>query len=297
MKAVSKDLLDLVHLARDAKVRQQVVCTIAEVVQKALGSGSKEMAAEACWRLCEMSFASSLTDIKAYPSDSATGPVVVVCGYAGSHIDDVTPLAARWSTHYGAAVVVFSPCLVSGMREDQAEYVYDEVMKLLGTTGRPLVLHIFSNGGHGTALQLLTRWRNSVSRKPEAAPPLSSLRCVILDSVGYTGDDGRKYSKKLEQTDKARFDSIKNLEKATCADDQFYDYVLKGCAFATLLKFNAATSISDEPCDSVGRVIERMVESGRAADATKKGIRVQGQGERGDRRGDVRACSTAYDCI
>lgn len=189
LKNVQAALKELAMLAQSGESRTRVVHVLAAQLREASGKDSKPICVEICWNICSMAFSLSGQDIDFYPGQES-GPVVLVAGYAGSHIDDVRPVAERWATHYGAAVVTLSPC-TDWMGPQQAA-LYKKVISLLAE-GRQLVIHTFSNGGFQPASNFLTRWFQDLKAKKEGIPPITALRCMILDSIAIGDWDVVKF--------------------------------------------------------------------------------------------------------
>lgn len=187
MKQIKSDVSDMLYYAWDRANRRRVIVFLASLLQKSVQASERsDLAIYLCWELCMISWASSLQDVQCYDTDK--GPVVLLCGFGGSHIDDIRAPAERWVTHYGAAAILMGPC-VNG-QADQLDVAYDKLMRLLAG-GRRLIVHWFSDGGFNTARQLLARWVQGRSKAPDDTPSLELLCCIVSDSASLgNGETG-----------------------------------------------------------------------------------------------------------
>jgi len=251
-KTLKNCILDLAYLARDRRYRKRVVLLLASLVKEAEDAGHAAGCEEACWQLCEMSFSNSLQDVELYPPSDAQGPAVLVAGYAGSHIDDLRPVAERWAERYGAGVVVLSPC-ANGMK-DQLEAAYQKLMELV-LQGRPLVLHTFSNGGLAPAKHVMAMWEKAL-QKGDRAPPVTALKCAIIDSAGI--DEGDMAGARLPAKTYADVGWGPGTE--TAALRRLYTSL----GLAMLLHYGACASTTEALGVSFGKAVLGCVDSGRA---------------------------------
>lgn len=266
VKAVRSDCLDLMYLARDAKMREKVVRFLASLVKDAEEAGVDELGLEACCRLIEMSYSLSFQDVQLYPAATESDPVVLVCSFAGSHIDDVRPLCARWATHYSASVLVCAPACEDGQRRDQLEALYGELQSQLRGE-RPLIIHAFSNGGFSTASQVLLRWSKSLAAGRPGTAPAKLLRGLVLDSVGAVAAPG------LSELFRP-FDGAEPAEASAPADTGSSDFAVNvwlGCGFALLRKYGLCREVWEEPGPSFEAAARRAAQDERfLAEQAKK---------------------------
>lgn len=252
-KTFQNAILDLAYLARDVKLRKRIVLLLASLVKAAEDAGFSSASQEACWQLCEMSFSNSLQDVEFYPPSDPKGPVVLVAGYAGSHIDDLRPVAERWADRYGAGVVVLSPC-ANGMK-DQLEATYQKVMELL-QEGRPLVLHTFSNGGLAPAKHVLSMWERALQKGEGTVPPMTALKCAIIDSAGI--DEGDMATARVPAKSYADVGWGPGTEQASLRR------LFTSLGLAMLLHYGACASTTEAVGVAFGKAVMGCVDSGRA---------------------------------
>lgn len=244
-------VLDLAYLARDVKWRKRVVLLLASLVKQAEDGGFSSE--EACWALCEMSFSNSLQDVEFYPPSDAKAPCVLVAGYAGSHIDDLRPVAERWAERYGAGVVVLSPC-ANGMK-DQLEATYAKVMELL-KEGRPLVLHTFSNGGLAPAKHVLAMWARALEKGDASTPPASLLRCAIIDSAGIDEGDMAGAARPAK--------SYADVGWGPGSENMALRRLFTSLGLAMLLHYGACSATTEPLGVCFGKAVMSCVDGGRA---------------------------------
>uniref|UniRef100_A0A7S4W3D2 Uncharacterized protein n=1 Tax=Alexandrium monilatum TaxID=311494 RepID=A0A7S4W3D2_9DINO len=246
-------ILDMAYLARDVRFRKRVVLSLANLVKEAQDAGFTAFSDEACWRLCEMSFSNSLQDVEVYPPSDPKGPAVLVAGYAGSHIDDLRPVAERWADRYGAGVVVLSPC-ATGMK-DQLEAAYQKVMELL-QEGRSLILHTFSNGGLAPAKHILQMWEKALQKDGSGLPHVSALKCAIIDSAGI--DEGDMAGARVPAT------SYADVGWGPGGEQMSLRRLFTSLGLAMLLHYGACASTTEAIGVSFGKAVLSCVDSGRA---------------------------------
>ena len=172
---------DLLHVAWKRENRKRVVLFLAKLLEFCSKNNWTRAAQILCHQLCLVSWASSMVDVEYYPfrDDAETNPMVLLCGFGGSHLDDLQPAIEQW-TKRGAAVLAFGPALVG--REDMLERIYEKLMEVLG--GHPVILHFFSDGGFGMARSLLGMWNESWQHGQTRQSPAETIKCIISDGAG-----------------------------------------------------------------------------------------------------------------
>lgn len=179
---------DLIFVAMDRKVRKRVVCFIANLLQRAVESDWDVASACIVPFLCVMSWASSFTDIEYTSLSIVGGPLVLVAGFGGSHVDDLRPAMEHWATHYGADVLCWGPTLLG--RREQITTVCDKVLDLL-KPGQPVILHFCSDGGFASFRNLLQIWYERFVNHTAMVSPADAIRCAVADGASLgRGDYG-----------------------------------------------------------------------------------------------------------
>eukprot|EP00747_Dinoflagellata_sp_TGD_P164444 gnl/TRDRNA2_/TRDRNA2_184397_c0_seq1.p1 gnl/TRDRNA2_/TRDRNA2_184397_c0~~gnl/TRDRNA2_/TRDRNA2_184397_c0_seq1.p1 ORF type:complete len:498 (-),score=96.23 gnl/TRDRNA2_/TRDRNA2_184397_c0_seq1:62-1555(-) len=197
---VRKNLAQLVFYAKsDKSCRTRVLQCLGKALQESCGkSASSKMSSCICWQMCELSHCLSFSDVEFYESMGETSPVVFVCGFNGSGIDDIRPISDRWASHYGAAAVVLSP-FAGPERFEQLNTAYSQVIRL-AAEGHPLVIHCISDGGYMLLKAFCEKWAAALEGTPQGVydadgkctvPSVDALKCVVLDSVGILDGDPR----------------------------------------------------------------------------------------------------------
>lgn len=247
---------DLLYLARDRAARKRILLSLGALLQIAVKEKWTVASNIVCWKLCMVSWASSLQDV-VYCVGGAQSPIVVLFGFGGSHVDELQPLIDRWSAAYGAAVIAGGPTLLGKI--DQLEAIYNKLMELFAEGARPLILHFCSDGGFASARDFLKLWADHARNKAHGLLPQDVLRCVVSDSAGLgQGHHGIiKDGTYMPGHEEFAKDPAK-LEQALNAGLLGF---FTGCAFNMFMQLGACKAFYEEPANSFGKALSMCVNS------------------------------------
>ena len=122
---------DLLHMAWKRENRKRVILFLANMLQSCSQNRWNLSARLICHQLCLVSWASSMVDVEYYDftSEDSKTPLVILCGFGGSHLDDLQPAIEQWTGRFGAAVLAFGPAVVG--REDMLDLIYSKLMEAI----------------------------------------------------------------------------------------------------------------------------------------------------------------------
>ncbi|CAE7565727.1 unnamed protein product [Symbiodinium natans] len=190
-----------------------------------------------------------MVDVEYYTFRDSESPIVVLCGFGGSHLDDLQPAIEHW-TQAGAAVLAFGPARVG--RDDMLDLIFEKLISVL--EDRPVILHFFSDGGFGMARSLLGKWDNSWQKGDVRQAPAESIKCMISDGAGLllheiisVDEDSKDDS---EPTGPSRSDS--DADKSTTDNALAF---FTGCGLNMLMTFGACQAFHEEPANSFGKTL------------------------------------------
>ncbi|CAK9010530.1 unnamed protein product [Durusdinium trenchii] len=241
---------DLLHVAWKRENRKRVVLFLAKLLEFCSKNNWTRAAQILCHQLCLVSWASSMVDVEYYPfrDDAETNPMVLLCGFGGSHLDDLQPAIEQW-TKRGAAVLAFGPALVG--REDMLERIYEKLMEVLG--GHPVILHFFSDGGFGMARSLLGMWNESWQHGQTRQSPAETIKCIISDGAGLLPHE----TTYIEDIQGGKGEPTTTTNTALA--------FFTGCGLNMLMTFGACQAFHEEPANSFGKTLIAWSNSGDLA--------------------------------
>ncbi|CAJ1413592.1 unnamed protein product, partial [Effrenium voratum] len=174
-------LEDLVYLAWRRENRKRIVLFLASLMQSCVQASRTAAGEVICQLLRSVSWASSMVDIEFYSPKTSQSPLVLLCGFGGSHLDDLQPAIDHWTGH-GAAVLAFGPALLG--REEMLDVIQGKLLQLAEEPARPVIFHCFSDGGFVMARCVLGLWDRTWSSGKTTISPLDRVKCLIMDSAG-----------------------------------------------------------------------------------------------------------------
>lgn len=249
LSSLEESIKDLLYLAWKRENRKRVVLLLAKLLQFSSEKSWDRAARIVCQQLCLVCWASSMVDVEYYAFKDSESPIVVACGFGGSHLDDLQPAIDRW-TQSGAGVLAFGPARVG--RDDMLDSIFSKLVSVL--EDRAVIFHFFSDGGFGMARSLLGKWEESWQKGEVRQSPGESIKCMISDGAGLLPHEAIAVDE--ESTDME--DPMGPSRAESDADKQTTDNALgffTGCGLNMLMTFGACQAFHEEPANSFGKTL------------------------------------------
>eukprot|EP00435_Cladocopium_sp_Y103_P023991 s2168_g5.t2 len=254
-------LEDMVFLAWRRENRQRVLLFLGKQLEFCSKTPHlKDAARIICEQLCLVSWASSMVDVEYYSFRDEQSPLVLLCGFGGSHLDDLQPAIEHW-TEKGFGVLAFGPARLG--REDMLDLIHAKLLELC--CRRSVVVHLFSDGGFGFARALLSMWDESWRKQQTQEDPHLALKCIICDGAGLLPHEDVPIDPTEESpVEPVPADETQNseaLKKMTNTALAFFT----GCGLNMLMNFGACQAFHEEPANSFGKTLVQLANSGQLA--------------------------------
>eukprot|EP00434_Breviolum_minutum_P036247 symbB.v1.2.032111.t3/scaffold3804.1/size50051/2 len=222
-------LEDLLHLAWRRENRQRVVLFLGKKLQSCSQNAAlKDAARIICEHLCLVSWASSMVDVEYYRFRDSTSPLVLLCGFGGSHLDDLQPAIEHW-TSKGFGVLAFGPARVG--REDMLDLIHSKLLELC--VGRSVV-----------------------------ESPSIALKCIIADGAGLLPHEDVE----IDPLDKDPLEPVQvDSDDAQVQKNLMHTALafFTGCGLNMLMNFGACQAFHEEPANSFGKTLVMLGNSGQ----------------------------------
>ncbi|CAL1168688.1 unnamed protein product [Cladocopium goreaui] len=254
-------LEDMLFLAWRRENRQRVLLFLGKQLEFCSKKPQlKEAARIICEELCLVSWASSMVDVEYYSFRDEQSPLVLLCGFGGSHLDDLQPAIEHW-TEKGFGVLAFGPARLG--REDMLDLIHAKLLEL--SRGRSVFVHLFSDGGFGFARALLSMWDESWRKQQTQEDPHLALKCIICDGAGLLPHEDVP----IDPTDESPVEPLQPeatgnseaLKQMTFTALAFFT----GCGLNMLMNFGACQAFHEEPANSFGKTLVESANSGQLA--------------------------------